>query len=66
MRMGAAMCNAAGALLIVGAMAGAVAGYVAGVPLRRDRDDRLRQELERAAACTTDEVTRRRLRDILC
>ena len=59
------MCNAAGLFIIVGAMAGAVVGYTAAVLLRRDRDDRLRTLIAQIADDTTDEATRRHLRDLL-
>ena len=59
------MCNPAGVFLIVGAMAGSVAGYIAGVLLRRDRDDRLRTLIAQIADDTTDEATRRHLRDLV-
>ena len=63
------MCDASTAWLIaafiVGAMAGSVAGYVAGVLLRRDRDDRLRTLIAQIADDTTDEATRRHLRDLV-
>jgi hypothetical protein len=45
-------------------MAGSVAGYVAAVLLRRDRDERLRLLIERLAADCSDEATARFLRDI--
>jgi hypothetical protein len=62
------MCDASTAWLIaafiVGAMAGSVAGYVAAVLLRRDRDERLRLLIQKAAADCQDEATGRFLRDI--